>query len=446
MCFFRLGPDDLGRINMTIKLDRRQFLMGSSALVAAGAFGGPAWAQAAGLRQFFWGGQARADRTYGVNDLFAAADGGAAVDSSFLGWADYWPRLATETAGGNAPDIIQMDYRYIVEYANRNAIAPLDDYVGNQLMLEGFDADQLEGGKVGGQLYGISLGANSVAQLVNLSAFEEAGIEPPTRDTTYDDIRAIGEAFKTANIRNGMKAIADGSGSEPMLDNWLRQKGLALYTAEGELGFGAEEMTEWFTLWNEMRADGICVSAEDQALDTGGPLEVTMVVLGRSAMMPTNSNQLVAFQTLMQDELTITPYPRIAAGVGGGHYRKPSMFFSVGASSANKELAAEYLSFFVNDLEAAKILGVERGIPCIEAVRAAIAPELNPQDQIALDFVSNLGDHLGPLPPPPPAAAGEIDISLLRTLSQEVAFGARSPEDAGQYFVTEAAAILGRQA
>jgi len=431
---------------MTIRLGRRQFLMGSSALLAAGAAGfGPAFAQAAGLRQFFWGGQARADRTYAVNDLFAAAKG-TSVDSSFLGWGDYWPKLATETAGGNAPDIVQMDYRYIVEYAKRNAIAPLDDYVGGALKLDGFDQDQLEGGKVDGALYGISLGANSVAQLVNLAAFEEAGIEPPNRDTTYDDIRAMGEAFNAANVRGGIKVIADGSGSEPMLDNWLRQKGLALYTADGKLGFGADEAIEWFALWKGFRDDGICVDAETQALDTNGPLETTMVVLGKSAMMPSNSNQLVAFQTLMTDPLTITNYPRIAPGVGGGHYRKPSMFFSVGGSSGNKELAAEYLSFFVNDLEAAKVLGVERGIPCVSSVREAIAPDLNDQDQIALNFVANLGDLLGPLPPPPPAAAGEIDASLLRVLSQEVAFGARSPEDAGQYFVTEAAAILERAA
>jgi multiple sugar transport system substrate-binding protein len=431
---------------MTIRLDRRQFLMGTSALAAAGALGlSPAFAQSAGLRQFFWGGQARADRTYGVNDLFKAANG-AEVDSSFLGWGDYWPKLATETAGGNAPDIVQMDYRFIVEYAKRGAIAPLDEYVGNQLKLDGFDADQLEGGNVDGKLYGISLGANSVAQLVNVSAFEEAGIDLPNRDTTYDDIRAMGEAFLSKNIRGGIRVIADGSGSEPMLDNWLRQKGLELYTADGKLGFDADAAIEWFTFWNQMRADKICVDAETQALDNNGPLENTMVVLGKAAMMPSNSNQLVGFQALMTDKLSITNYPRIAPGVGGGHYRKPSMFFSIGGSSKNKELAAEYLSYFINDLEAGKVLGVERGIPCIPAVRDAIAPTLNEQDQIALDFVANLGDLLGALPPPPPAAAGEIDISVLRTLSQEVAFGARSPEDAGQYFVTEASAVLARQA
>jgi len=429
---------------MTIRLDRRHFLMGSTALLAAGAVG-PAFAQDTRLRQLFWGGQARADRTTGVNNLYTAASGNP-VESSFLGWGDYWPKLATETAGGNAPDIVQMDYRFIVEYASRNAIAPLDEFVGSTLKLDDFDADQLEGGKVDGKLYGISLGANSVALLTNLSAFEEAGIEPPNRDSTYDDIRRMGEAFNAANIRGGIKAIMDGSGSEPMLDNWLRQKGHALYTADGKLGFTEAEAIEWFAMWNQMRADGICVDAETQALDTNGPLENTMVVLGKAAMMPSNSNQLVAYQTLMQDDLTISSYPRIAPGVGGGHYRKPSMFFSVGGSSANKEAAAAYLSFFVNDPEAGKVLGVERGIPCVSAVREVVAPTLNEKDQIALNFVANLGDLLGPLPPPPPAAAGEIDVSLLRVLSQEVAFGARSAEDAGAFLVTEAAAILERAA
>lgn len=428
---------------MTLRIDRRQFLLGTSALAAAGFAGAvPAWAQAATLRLIFWGGQARADRTYAVTDLYKAAKG-TDIAGEFLAWNDYWPKLATQTAGGNAPDIIQMDYRYIVEYAKRNAIAPLDEFVGGALKLDDFDQDQLEGGKVDGKLYGISLGANSVATLVNTAAFEEAGVEAPTNDWVYDDIMAKGEAFAAANIRGGMKMMSDGSYTEPMLDNWLRQKGLALYTADGKLGFGADEMIEWFTMWNKFREAGVIVAPDEQALDTG-PLETTMIVTGKAALMPSNSNQLVGYQALMQDKLDMVGYPRLAAGVGGGHYRKPSMFFSVGGTSANKEAAADFLSFFVNDPEAAKLLGVERGIPCSAAVREVVAPTLDEGSQIALNFVANLGDLLGPLPPPPPAAAGEIDISLLRTLGQEVAFGARTPEDAGPYFVTEATAILER--
>ena len=428
---------------MTIRIDRRNFLLGSSALFAAGAAGMvPAWAQAQNLRLIFWGGQARADRTYATTDLYKAAKN-TDIAGEFLAWNDYWPKLATQTAGGNAPDIIQMDYRYIVEYANRGAIAPLDEFVGSTLKLDDFDADQLEGGKVGGKLYGISLGANSVSTLIDTTAFEEAGIEPPTNDWTYDDLMALGEAFKSANIRGGMRAVMDGSYTEPMLDNWLRQRGKMLYTAEGKLGFTQEDMTEWFTLWQTMREAGVCVSPDEQALDTG-PLETTMLVQQKAAMMPSNSNQLVGYQALMQDRLDMRGQPRIAAGVGGGHYRKPSMFFSVAGSSANKQAAADFLNFFITDPEAGKILGVERGIPASAAIREVVAPTLDEANQIALNFVSNLGDLLGPLPPPPPQAAGEIDISLLRTIGQEVGFGARSPEDGAAYFVSEATAILER--
>jgi multiple sugar transport system substrate-binding protein len=427
---------------MTIRLGRRQFLMGSSALLAAGAAGvNPAFAQGADLRLLFWGGQNRADRTYGVVDLYQAASGNT-VEGEFLAWNDYWPKLATQTAGGNAPDIIQMDYRYIVEYAKRNAIAPIDE-LGAKLAEAGFDEDQLEGGKVDGKLYGVSLGANSVAMLINTAAFEEAGVAIPTNDWTLDTLREIGEAFKAANIRGGMKAIADGSYSEPMLDNWLRQRGKALYTAEGQLGFDEADAIEWYQLWADLRAAGVCVSAEDQALDTG-PLESTMLVTGKAALMPSNSNQLVAFQGLIPDRLDMVGYPRIAEGAGGGHYRKPSMFFSVANSSANQEAAADFLNFFVSDAEAAKILGVERGIPCLPGTRDIVAPTLDEANQIALNFVANLGDLLGPLPPPPPAAAGEVDSSLIRTLGQEVGFGAKSPEQAGAELVSGATAILTR--
>lgn len=426
---------------MTIALDRRQFLMGTTALLV-GAGMSPVLAQETALRLIFWGGQARADRTYGVTDLYTKA-GGPAIEGEFLAWNDYWPKLATQTAGGNAPDVIQMDYRYIVEYAKRNAIAPLDDFVGGALNLADFDEDQLNGGKVGGKLYGISLGANSVALMINTAAFEKAGVDLPGPNTTYDDLKAMGEAFNSKNV--GMKLISDGSGSEPMYENWLRQKGKALYTAEGKLAFDEADATEWFKLWAGLRDAGICVSADDQALDTG-PLETTMVTLGKAAVMPSNSNQLVAFQAINKDKITISNFPRIATDAPGGHYRKPSMFFSVGGSSAQQEAAAKFISFFVNDPAASLVLGVERGIPCSKAVRDALAPTLDEQSQVALNFVSNLGPLLGALPPSPPAAAGEIDSSLFRILSQEVAFGSKSPEDAGPELVKGATDILNRAA
>jgi multiple sugar transport system substrate-binding protein len=426
---------------MTIRIDRRHFLMGSTALVAAGAAGlSPAFAQDKRLRLTWWGGQARADRTFAVADLYAKANPGFAFDGEFNAFGDYWPKLGTQVAGGNAPDVIQMDYRYLVEYATRGSIAPLDDFIGGALKLDDFDQDQLDGGKVDGKLYAISLGANSVSMMVNTKAFADAGVPEPTRDTTYDDYKAMAEAF---NAKSGLKLLADGSGNEPALENWLRQRGKALYTADGKLGWEAADLVDYFKLWADLRAAGVCVSPEDQALDATAAIDTTMITLGKAATTYANSNQLIAFQAVNKDPLTMTSFPRIKAGSGGGHYRKPSQFWSVNPKSPLLEDAVKFVSFFVNDLEAGKALGIERGIPCSAAVREVVSPTLDAQGQISLNFVSNLGDLQGPLPPVPPAAAGEVSTQL-NTKAQEVAFGSSTPEDAGTAFFKEATDILAR--
>ena len=431
---------------MTISLDRRQFLMGSTALAAAGALGGisPALAADVHLRLYWWGGQARADRTNAVSDLYAKANPGFTYDKEFNAFNDYWPKLGTQVAGGNAPDVFQMDYRYIVEYAKRGAVQALDDYVGKSLKLDDFDKDQIEGGRVDGKLYAISLGANSVAMMVNTDAFAAAGVDLPTRDWSYDDYKAKAEAFNAKS--NGMRLLADGSqGGDPPLENWLRARGKALYTADGKLAFDADDLVEWFKLWADLRAANVCVGPDDQALDATAAIDTTMITLGKAATTFANSNQLIGFQAVNKAELTMINFPRPKAGVGGGHYRKPSQFWSVNPKSANLEEAVKYVSFFVNDLDAGLILGVERGIPCSKAVRDKLAPTLSAPDQLSLNFVSNLGDLLGKLPPSPPAAAGEV-ATQLNTTAQAIAFGQTTPEDAGPAFIKEAQDILDRAA
>lgn len=425
---------------MTFNIGRRQFLMGSSALVAAGAFAGPAFAQDKRMRLAWWGGQARADRTDAVSKLYADAHPGLSFDTWWNAFNDYWPKLGTEVAGGNAADVYQMDYRYLVEYANRGAIAPLDEYIGKGLDLSDFDQDQQDGGKVDGKLYAISLGANSVAMMVNTKSFADAGMDAPTRDWSYDDYKANAEAFNAKS--GGKRLLADGSGTEPALENWLRQRGKALYT-DGKIGWDADDLIEWFKLWADLRAAQVCVTPEDQALDATAAIDTTMITLKKAATSFANSNQLIAFQAVNDEPLTMVNFPRAGAGTGGGHYRKPSQFWSVNPKSAMLADAVDYVSFFVNDLGAGKALGVERGIPCAKKVRDAISPDLGEQDLIALNFVSNLGDLIGSLPPVPPAAAGEVSTQL-NTKAQEVAFGATTPEDAGPAFAQEAADILSR--
>lgn len=66
-------------------------------------------AQAAGaaLRLIWWGNPDRDRRTNEVVALYTSKTG-AEVTPETYGWGDYWQKLATQAAGSNLPDVIQM--------------------------------------------------------------------------------------------------------------------------------------------------------------------------------------------------------------------------------------------------------------------------------------------------------------------------------------------------
>lgn len=427
---------------MTLRVSRRNFMAGGATLLSLSALGSSAFAQDTRLRLLWWGSQPRADRTNKVSELYKTKNPGTSITGEFLGWGDYWPRLATQVAGKNAPDVIQMDYRYIVEYARRGALAPLDSYMPSKLNLGDFDKAQIEGGSVDGHLYGVSLGANSAATMLSKTAFEEAGIDLPTKATTWEEFGKMAAELTKAGKRKGMFGMADGSGGEPLFENYLRQRGKALYTADAKIGFGVEEASEWFDMWNKFRESGACVPPDIQALDKND-IETNTLTLGKSAAGFAHSNQFVAYQQMNKDKLTLANHMRVTKDSKGGHYRKPSMFFSVSAQSKVVDQAVDYVNFFVTNPDAALALGVERGIPESAAMREVVAAKLDAVGKVPLEYVSGLGDLAGKLPPPPPAGAGEGELTL-RNISEQVGFGQLTAADGAKQLVDELTRILAR--
>lgn len=420
-------------------ISRRAMLAGSGALMLASA--GRASAQAEKrLRMFWWGSKERADRTFKANELYAAKNAGVKIDGETIGWSDYWPRMATQAAGRNLADVIQMDYRYIFEYARRGALLPLNDYVGKILDIADFGANSIDCGKVDGKLYGINLGNNSTAMLTNASAFEAVGLKAPASGMSWDEFGKVCAELTKATKKDGFFGSMDAGGLEPNLEVFLRQRGKELYDIDGKAAFSAEDMAEWFNLWENLRQSKACVSAEIQALDKQN-IETNPLTLGKAAVAFAHSNQLVGYQAVNPNKLSIGMYP--VAGAKPGQYLKPSMFFSVAATSKNADEAARIINFYVKVAEGVRAVGVERGVPPSPASRAIVGSDLDVLGKAMVDYVGYVTDKVGPLPPPPPKGAGEIAF-LLRRVNEEVGFGKQKPKDAGTSFFKEATSILAR--
>ena len=423
---------------------RRSILKVGAGLAGFAALGAaPAGARSdLRLRMFWWGSKERAERTDKVNQLYQQKYPGVTITGETLGWTDYWPRLATQTAGRNAPDVIQMDYRYIFEYARRGALLPLDPYVPQALNLGDFSQAAIDSGKVDGKIYGVSLGLNSTALIYDKAILETLGLPQPTADMTWSQYADLAVEITKAAKRAGYSGSADGARIEPALEVFLRQRGKALFDDDGQLGFNESDIGDWYGYWADLRKRGGCASPEVAALEMG-EIDTSLLTLGKVAMVFAHSNQLVAFQALTKGKLGMTMYPSGGSAAKPGPYLKPSMLLSVYARSKNPDAAVRLVDFFVSNVEAGIILGVERGVPASLSVRKAVQPTLDELSKVMADYISFITDKVGPLPPPPPSGAGEI-VLLLRRINEQIGFGRVSTVGGAKQFMSEANAILAR--
>lgn len=135
-------------------LNRRNFLRNGAALGFAAAAtqltGRAAWAAEESMRLFWFGSPARAERTMAVAKLFEAANPGVSLLGE-VGGNDYWSKLTTMLAGGNAPDIFQLAPNRFSDYAGRGAIQPLDQYLGDTFRTDKLIPDAMKLGEIGGK-------------------------------------------------------------------------------------------------------------------------------------------------------------------------------------------------------------------------------------------------------------------------------------------------------
>jgi multiple sugar transport system substrate-binding protein len=229
---------------------------------------------------------------------------------------------------------------------------------------------------------------------------------------------------------------------EPRLENWVRQRGKALYNADGTVGYDLADLTEYFAYWKDLQDKGLTPPADVQSQDASGKMEDSMLVGGKALFGGIHSNQLVAYQKLIPDEINITMVPNQAGGQPG-QYLKPSMLLSMAETTSDKAAAAQLMNFFITDPGANAILQIERGVSGDASVREDLLGGLSDTEKKIIDYLDIVATSVSPLPPPPPKNAGELDRAL-RPAWDAVAFGQLSVEDAAHQYSDDAGAILAR--
>ena len=119
------------------------------------------------------------------------------IDLQTYGYDDYFTQMTAKVAGGQAPDVFELDYQNFVSYAKKGALMPLDDIltkdgidtsIYNDMALKAFSADGVQ--------YGVPDSFSNVVLIYNKDLFDQAGIDYPTDDWKWEDAMAAAEKIR----------------------------------------------------------------------------------------------------------------------------------------------------------------------------------------------------------------------------------------------------------
>ncbi|AEC02093.1 ABC transporter substrate-binding protein [Parasphaerochaeta coccoides] len=395
------------------------------------------------MRLAWWGNPTRDAKTYAAIDAYTAANPKVTIEPETTGWAGYWDKMNTQAAAGNLPDLMQHDYAYMLQWVTRNQLKDLTPYVNSGVINLSKVADaNLSGGRVGGKLYGISLGSNAVCVIYDKALLDQIGISFDDTTWTLADFERISlEVYR----KTGVKTLPFFT-TDPKVgfDNLIRQTGNPFFAPDGKsLGFtDTTVLREFFAVQLRLLDAGALVSPEI-AFVTVSPDEGEFAK--RTSWVTYGwSNQVVAEQAAAGRPVEIALMPRIDGSQRPGTFLKPSMFFSIPVSASNPDEAARFLNFFLNDIELNNtVLLGERGVPIPDDVRDAMSQVVDPVNKQIFAFISKASQHSSAIDPPDPAPAGEV-LKLFRDVTQEI-LGKRVSVDAGvAKIMADANAILAR--
>lgn len=391
------------------------------------------------IRFSWWGSDDRHKTTQQIIDLFEEKNPGITVVPDYTDWDGYWDKLATATAGGDTPDVITQEERYLSDYASRGVIADLGDL---DIDTSEISEDVLGTGEVDGALVGIPTGVNAYAMVADPQIFADAGVDLPDDTTwTWDDyVDIAGKIAKGAG--DGVWGAQDYGFNEAGLNVLARQKGETLYTADGTLGVSKETVAEFFQTSLDLMANGGQPDASRSVeYQNAGP-EGSLLGTNAGAMGVWWSNQLGALSDASGHDLELLRLPGESEFERTGMYFKPAMYYSVSAKSEHPEEAAKLVDFLLNDPEVAKLQLTDRGLPANMSVREAILPELTDADQKVADFMADLEDDVVDNPAVPPNGANEIQDIMIR-INTEVLFERMTPDEAADAFLQDVGAAIG---
>ncbi len=395
------------------------------------------------LKVAWWGNEGRAEKTNKVIELFKKKYPHVSIETDYADFKTYFEKMTAYSLSGQLPDVMQQDYAYIGQFSTSGLLEDLTPFISAKTInTSDINEATITSGKIDGKVFGIALGVNCHNVIYDPEAFRKANVKLPTNSWTWDEYKTtISELYKNGGYQSSVPYQDD---PKILVEYWVRSAGKSLYNADGtSLGFDDPKLLE--DLFTEIQAlvknsyildPVLAATIKDQ---TGkSPLAENKAFTHYSW-----SNLAVSEATSANKDFDLVALPKVPSGDKAGMYLKPSMFFSITKTAAEKETAAKFIDFFINDTEANILLQADRGIPISSKIRAEVVKTLEGVSKKTMDYIDSISGLVSPIDPPEPKGADAVK-KLISEVYNELIAEKVSPTDAANKVFTGSNEILAK--
>ena len=335
------------------------------------------------IRFSWWDGVPQEEITFIT--AFEAANPDIRVEVVSIPDSDYSQQINTMVLGGTAPDVILAFEVDLPRFAENDAIIQLDDLINASDLIDMSDFIPAVAAlsEVTNGTFGIPWVYAGHLLYFNIDLFEEAGVDFPTADWTWEDFY---EAAAALTVRDGNRTVqfgADNIGFRGIWWSMIAAGGDAIITDDMSLDLG-DGLRRTLEFQNRLVEEGI--SPEPSS---GGDV-VDMFSAGRAAMTRNGSWMVRGYQGA-GFRFDVVPMPRDLVNATSLH----TGFFTINSATDHPDEAWRFVEFMMSH-EGQTLISEFTGNP--SAVRSIAAEgayilehENGPFNWAAFDAIATYG-------------------------------------------------------
>lgn len=292
-------------------------------------------------------------------------------------WADYWTKLEAAATGGSLADVFWMNGPNIAKYAQGGILMPVEDMISEY----GLDTANYPEGlinlyNIDGTQYALPKDFDTIGLWYNKAMFDAAGLDYPTDDWTWDDLKAAAEALTTDDVYGFAAGFDTQSG---VYNTIFAAGGYVINDDKTASGYDLEATQEGIQCWIDLMEAGVSPSQASLEETTSN----TQLLNGQVAMAFQGSWFLAqVVDADIKDDLDCVELPSLNGNKATVIHGLGNCIF---AGTENPEAAKAWVAFLAG--ETANTISAEMGaaIPALAGTAQAWVdahPEYNLQSYI----------------------------------------------------------------